>query len=248
MIQDHESSDKEQREKVLRRLKKILALTNSSSAGEAAAAMHQAQKLMAAHGLTQSDVEQSQVEEAGVDLTAVEAPLWESALISVVTRALGVQCLVQRELPTPGFRRAKARVVFVGIAGRAEIASYAFESLRRQLKNDMRNLEASMGSGGRKLRFSPAWRENYARGWCSTLGSKVTALVDDPKVKKIIETYIEDKTSGRLAKIKRASSDSRLDSSAANGLFMLGAFDGKKASIHRAMNADKNQQQLLSSD
>lgn len=44
---------------VMRRLRKIMALTESSNPGEASAALHQAQVLMAKHNLTAEAVAQS---------------------------------------------------------------------------------------------------------------------------------------------------------------------------------------------
>ncbi|ELY4479046.1 DUF2786 domain-containing protein, partial [Salmonella enterica] len=55
------------KEKAIRRLKKLMALTGSSNANEASAALARAQKLADAHGITQDDIEILDINESICD-------------------------------------------------------------------------------------------------------------------------------------------------------------------------------------
>lgn len=74
--------DKAHRAKILSRIRKCLALAQSSEPHEAAAALRQAQKLMAQHGIDAVDIELSAVVEAYVPAgrSAQVPPRWLAAL------------------------------------------------------------------------------------------------------------------------------------------------------------------------
>lgn len=245
-----------ERERILRRLKKILALTQSSTPGEAAAALHQAQKIMDAHNLTEQDVARQNIKESRVPLSGADLPKWESALVSVVVQALGVQAMVERQKPMPGAgRRDRAKVIFVSDQGREELAAYAFQTLRRQLVRDLdaalrklmqeADIDPAYIESKRRVPIPPAWRERYALGWCSTLGQKVQALVNAP-VAAHVQAYIEDSTKGVMAQHKQAAQPKNESARKAGGVFeFLGAKDGRNAQIHRAVSAEDEEQLAL---
>ncbi|MGG6054536.1 DUF2786 domain-containing protein [Salmonella enterica] len=64
---------KDDKEKAIRRLKKLMALTSSSNANEASAALARAQKLANAHGITQDDIEILDINESICDYWPVGA-------------------------------------------------------------------------------------------------------------------------------------------------------------------------------
>lgn len=72
-----ESLDSPKMKAVMRRLKKILALSESSSPGEAAAAIQQAQSLMAKYNITEEGIAMSEITELGVNAKTVELERWE---------------------------------------------------------------------------------------------------------------------------------------------------------------------------
>ncbi|EHF4788490.1 DUF2786 domain-containing protein, partial [Salmonella enterica] len=63
----------ENKDKAIRRLKKLMALTGSANSNEASAALARAQKLMAAHGITQDDIDLSDINESICDYWPVGA-------------------------------------------------------------------------------------------------------------------------------------------------------------------------------
>lgn len=230
------STVQKDRERILRRLKKILALTESSSPGEAAAALHQAQKLMQAHGISEDDVEMVEITEASASLTSCDLPKWEALLITVSAQAIGVKAMIASVKPTPGYRRPKATVRFVGAGARPELASYAYDTLRRQLKRDLAATIESIIGEGKRMRINPAWREQYARGWCQEVYQKIASLAGPIPSAKAVDRYIKEKSNGKEASAKSAKKDK---SDVPAYFAQLGLKDGKKAQLHKAMGKDE---------
>lgn len=243
------------RAKVLRRLKKIMALSKSSNEGEAAAALHQAHRLMAAHGLTNQDVADSEVNAATSTLQSVFLTDWESALVDVVCSALQVKALVHRFVGKG--TKSKALIEFIGCGPRAEIAGYAFETLRRRLKADLRAAQhetlKEMGVETVKLSVLSAsirrkWRKAYAIGWCHKVKSQIANLEPiSEEVGAAIARYIEAK--GALparddAKQPRKRASVQDDTAA---FFMRQGFnDAKHVQLNKAMSAGNQNTSRLS--
>ncbi|EEJ5271223.1 DUF2786 domain-containing protein, partial [Salmonella enterica] len=77
----------ENKDKIIRRLKKLMALTGSSNANEASAALARAQKLMETHGVTQDDIEILDINESICDYWPVGAsnpPRYMAYLLQVI--------------------------------------------------------------------------------------------------------------------------------------------------------------------
>lgn len=109
--------------KIMDKIRKLLALSESSNEHEAAAAMRQARKLMDKHQLSSVD---SEVFAAGCTTIAsksVRHPKWESDLASMVGDAFGCSSYL-------GYHRVR----FVGPHGMTEVAGYTFNVLLRQLR------------------------------------------------------------------------------------------------------------------
>ncbi|MDN3578687.1 DUF2786 domain-containing protein [Chitinimonas viridis] len=114
--------------KVLGKIKKCLALAKSGNEHEAAAAMRQAQKLMAEYNVGEQDVLASEVSEASAKAGAKSVPAdWESFLADVVARAFGCTLLF-----TSGWTGGSWK--FIGCGAAPEVAGYAFAVLLRQAK------------------------------------------------------------------------------------------------------------------
>lgn len=84
------------KQKVLEKIKKCLALGESANEHEAAQAIRQAQILMEKYGISEMDVELSAVSEKGVGCSAT-LPNWHQVLISRCAKAFGVGCYMSRE-------------------------------------------------------------------------------------------------------------------------------------------------------
>ena len=114
---------------VLDRIRKLLALGQSSNAHEAASALAHAQRLMSEHDLSVQDLDAADIELHGCDDSAMSRarrpPGYENALANMLKEAFGV--LVVRRAD-PG-----QRICFYGPAVRAQVAAHCYVVLLRKL-------------------------------------------------------------------------------------------------------------------
>lgn len=116
------------REAIIAKIKKCLALAKSSNEHEAAIALRQAQRLMQQHGITDFDVETADIQEEATNAGASSHPArWECGLATRVAKAFECQVFLAVWWPV-------GKWTFVGVAPAAEIASYAFAVMFRQVK------------------------------------------------------------------------------------------------------------------
>jgi len=184
------------RAKIISRIRKCLALAASSQPHEAAAALRQAQKMMAQHRINAVDVELSAVAEAHVPAgrSAQVPPLWLAGIAQVVSEAFGVEKLYTT------CRGRPSQFCFTGIGASAEVAGYAFTVLRRQC-------EAARTAYYTKLKSRRSKRvlqaDMYATGWIAAVDRTVRDFAQ--AVPGVVHDYIDKKTTNRerLAPIER---------------------------------------------
>ena len=137
---------------VMRRLKKCLALAMNPAAapGEAKNAMRMAQKLMAAHKITDGAIASSEIDEFRYQSTkAATPPPWEGSLLSMLARAFGSRCYWEGGRGYKGMRD-KGYWVVLAHKPQLEMIQYAFDVIRRQLikaRASMLRSEPSQGGG-----------------------------------------------------------------------------------------------------
>jgi Protein of unknown function (DUF2786) len=242
--------DQKEREKVLKRLKKVLALSESSNAGEAAAALHQANLIMQKYGLSSVDCGIYELEESSSALTSSDLRRWESSLIGVVAKAIGVAILIQKYEPTKGIRRNKANVIFIGEAYRSKIAVYAFESLRKKLRMDLKQsfnqmLDSALPPENREqsfhLKISAKQRDIYAFAWCESVSKKVHAIA--PSNPEAVEAYIESRLTPKPPTNEETNQKRRTRKKTMSPidtyLYRKGINDGKNVSLHHGVDGNQ---------
>ena len=117
------------KEKVLDKIKKCLALGKSANEHEAAQALKQAQALMRKYEISDADVALSDIgEQSGGRKMAFKLAQWQWNVANMVADVFGCEC----------YKRGKT-MMFYGLGNRAEIAAYAFEVVYRQIAADRRN-------------------------------------------------------------------------------------------------------------
>lgn len=232
-------------QKVMRRLRKILALANSSNPGEAAAALQQAKTIMDRYGIDAVDAEATAVTETTVSSSRADMPAWESILLSVVRNSLGVQIIYQQYRRKAGYRRPKTDITFIGEGPKAQIAAYAFEVLRKKLGKSMKEstqalLAKAMPGGvppGTTYRLTAKQRNAYAVGWCASVHSKVSQLV--PTASPAVKRYMETRYADAKASEQRALAKEKADP-VADYMRRQGIADGDEVAIHQAMSSSQS--------
>lgn len=216
-------------ERAIDKIKKCLALAASSNANEAATAMRQAQALMAQHGLNTDDVQLSDVKaetaKAGTAQTPVQYISW---LVSVIKKAFGVDAIF-----LPHFKGADVK--FIGIDTQAEIASYAFSTLLRQLKADRSAYMKKLSRYKRANKIRKA--DVYAEGWVRAVNAKVIEFAQPESSQELIKRF-QDKAHPETETMNaRAPKNRKADNSAR----WEGFLQGGKANLNHGVNADQRE-------
>lgn len=185
------------RDEALDKIKKCLALAASPEAHEAAAALRQAQKLMAQFGLTEADVTLADVAEVRQEAQNAPVVQWEVALASVVAQAFGCDIFTQAH-PRLGKSlqvRRQRYYVFVGVGPAPEVAGYAFDVLARQCAKDRRR-HIGRQSKNCKAKTKVARGDLYAEGWIAGVRDKLERLAGNERNAALIAQYMAQRHAG----------------------------------------------------
>ncbi|WP_409320085.1 DUF2786 domain-containing protein [Pseudomonas putida] len=220
--------DKSKLERVIRKIKRCLALSKSSNETEAATAMRQAQALMREYRLTELDVRLSDVDEVQSEKYRVNRrPTWDRHLSSIVAQVFGVRPLSYRHWCESSGRRVD-RALFVGVSPAPQIAIYAYEALLVKLTLARREYVALVRSGKSRSAYSPETAgDHFALAWVSAVHGKLHELLprgeEDPALthysdgrdlvaveaqdQALIEQYLAGQEIGKARKVPKVELD-----------------------------------------
>ena len=222
------------KQKILDRLKKLLALAGSSNPNEAAVAFKQAQKLMQAHALSDLDVDLLEVCRA--DSAVVMASMPQShtiGLANLVETAFGCRVILSG-------RPGAVYFSFVGVGDAAEIACYVFDVLLRQLNGARKSFIAT--SLDKRLKRSTKTRraDLYCRAWVTRIAETIEAFVMSDRDKALIESYWERNFGQASQHVAKTRSAQRRDTSA----YIAGLKDAAGVTLNRAMKGSRTPDRL----
>lgn len=222
-------------DKILRKIKRCLALARSSNANEAATALRQAQALMEKHGVTREDVAASDVDSyvAGAASAGKMPPAHTAMLANMVAIAFGVELIYQRRYSG---EKLEGVFEFYGIDSTPEIAGYAFEVLARQLKKD-RN--AYVTSLNKRLKRATKIRRGdlYAQGWVQAVRHKVVARRPGEAEQRAMAIYRGKRwPNAETAEGRDTTQKARTHDMEAR---LRGLVDGDKVEFHQGVNGSK---------
>ena len=202
---------------VLEKIKKCLALSKSANEHEVAQAMKQAQALMKKYEVDAVDVALSEVSEKGCDRQmAFKLASWQWEVAKMVADIFGCE----------SYKRGKT-MMFYGLGNRAEIAAYTFDVVYRQI--------------------SVARREflKACEGWLAGAWNKVKKFEMSDEEKTVMDGYTEKEHKGMPIAATRDAKSSKLEgTSVALEALMLGNEAGKKVQLHHAMNGKEGVKQI----
>lgn len=188
---------------LLAKIRKCLALSRSANENEAAAALAKARELMDANGIDDATLALADFDESNARASRnLKPPRWESILASAVCRVLTVAQFIN----DLGDR------TFVGRGPRAEIASYAFVVLYRQLKTAR---AVYIGTALRRCKpgRKRARADAFCEGWALSVHQLIAKLIPEPEPDEGLQQYLIVMhpglvpVSSRAAKMKRAAND-----------------------------------------
>lgn len=208
---------KDEREALIDRIRKCLALAKSANEHEAAAAMAKAQKLMRDHNLGLGDVEFDEATARGNGCSA-KPPLWETSLIIAVKLAFPCHAFLD-----DGCWK------FVGRAPSAELGAYAFTVLHRQLKaaraEHIRTRLRRVRPGRKTARA-----DEYCEGWMVAILSKLRKLAVAREPDQKLAEHVRD----RYHLVPLEDNRRKVSGSAGND-YWHGYNAGRAADLHRPM-------------
>ena len=215
------------------KIKKLLALSQSSNVHEAALALQRAQELMQKHNVTMTHVRLADVKEAKAFVGKVKNPAshikW---LARMVADAFGCNMILMPEYV--GFYGWVTSVQFIGIDTAAELSSYAFDVLRRQLERDRKHHLTTLKRCKRATKVRRA--DAFCRAWVRTAASKVVALAPKPEQQDAITQWIETNHGDSLQKdTDRKHTKARRDDV---GSIFAGMQAGDQAQLHAGMDGE----------
>lgn len=227
--------------KVLEKIKKCLALSQSSEAHEAAAAMRQAQKLMEHHGISERDLALDDVgtfqARAGAGKTP---PVHVASLATMVARAFGAELVYSAR-----YRRGRwmGVVEFYGVNGSADVAGYAFDVLGRRLRSDR---SAYLASLNKRLKRATKVRRGdlYAQAWVEAVARTVTPQRRTTAENAIIEAYAAERWSEGLKDCQTRDNSKGARWHDASAL-REGYADGREVDFHQGVSSAGQSQAVI---
>ncbi len=116
------------RERVIERVRKLLALSNSSNEHEAALAAAHAQRLLAEHNLAMSELEMREEGAGEAELTVAKTvPKWLSSLFAVVAHTFDCMAVVASSADA-------GRLRFIGVGEDPAVAACTLQFLMQELR------------------------------------------------------------------------------------------------------------------
>jgi hypothetical protein len=225
---------------IIEKIKKLLALTNSSNEHEAALAAGHAQRLLAEHNLVMADIDASRRPDKAdkVETAASKTlPKWLRHLSAGVSSAFDCQAVHH-----PAF----GRLTFIGVGADVQIAAYTFTYLDRTVRKlcgayMRQHVSPTIASRHREL-----MRQSYYLGAVST----ITARLREQKVRTPV-------TPGALVPVKEGLIRQTMNElgnlrtlhsrrSYINGdAYSRGETDGGQVGIHRGIGGASSPQKIL---
>lgn len=221
------------RDDALKKIKKCLALGQAADAHEAAAAMRQAQKLMAEHQVTERDLSLVDVREIEARASTLALSQWEANLAHMVAESFGCEMFTRARagFNDSGNYGRQRFMVYVGLDAAPEVAAYAFEVLSRQCARARR---AHMRKQPRNCK--PATRaargDEFARGWVAGASHLVERFAQREKDEVLLLTYMEQKYPNMFTTTARDAAKRRRQDA---GHQMAGFRAGRDAELHRGV-------------
>lgn len=173
-------------DKILDKVKKCLALSSSSNAHEAEAALRQARKLMEAHSLTEEDVHAAEASEHKSDAGAKFHPaLWETMLATKIADAFGSRVIFFGS----AYWGEKGRWSFIGCGPDPEIAHYAFDVLVLQAKR-ARTSHIKTKLKRCKTAIKTRRADLFCEGWVRSVTGVIAAFCETQQKCVAIDAYM----------------------------------------------------------
>lgn len=215
-------------ENILRKIKKCLALSQSSEPAEAAAALRQAQKLMTLHNVDALDLKRSDIGTAEVRSKASVSRIkdWELSLLNTVAKAFG--CSLMWRDSSSYSQNVFGCYTLVGLKSQVQLAQYTADVMQRKLMKARAEFLKTVPHYYYRQEKTAAG-DGFCHGWVMAVKKTVHEFAMPDETKRLIKEHLDTETEGRDAKKPQ---ERQCD---ADGL-RAGYEAGQAESIHRPLN------------
>ena len=207
---------------VLERVRKLLALGQSSNPHEAAAAMGHAQKLMREHGISDADLRLADFERSAAGRPVGKRPAHYIAVLAfLVADTFGCRMMLSSD----------RRMSFYGVAARVDLSIYAFVVLQRQLATARR---AYLATQSKRLKRSTlvARADNFAAGWVYSCQVLLQAMALSSHELALLDAF--EQTFGALSSVSTRSAGNARQ--ADGEAYRQGRKEGRSARLDRGLS------------
>lgn len=173
------------RETILEKIRKCMALTKSANEHEAAAALRQARKLMETYQVSHAEMLAVGVTEVSTRAGVIaKPPRWESYLGGYIANVFGCRLLFREGVISP------SHWVFIGLPPANDVAAYSFEVLFRQARAARKEFMAQhLKRFGRTNKIRRA--DLFSQGWVQSACNTVSPLTLADGAEEAIRSYME---------------------------------------------------------
>ncbi len=225
---------------IIEKIKKLLALANSSNEHEAALAAAHAQRLLSEHNLGMADIQATHKPDSAerVELQSSKTlPKWLRHLSAGVCSAFDCQAV---------HHPATAKLTFIGVGADAPVAAYTFEYLERTIRRLCSDYMKQHAVNSIPARHRELRRQSYYLGAVSTVSSRLTEQkcctpVTSSALVPVKEALIRQ-TMSQIGPIRTMHSRRSYINADA---YTKGQDDGRQMGIHRGLKQEKAQQHSL---
>lgn len=225
----------EEKDKIISKIKRCLALSKSSNEHEAATALRQASSMMQKYGIDEDDIEASDINSVEAETKFGKNPAtYQIMLSNLICKLFGCKAyFVQNR-----FRNSK--FAFLGEEMYATIASYAFDVLHAQLTRARKEYMRTELKGMVYSKNKRARAEVFCQGWISAVKSKVENIMPPKTNLPLIEMIYKDIALGGTLKASKTDINAVVPND-----YYAGRDAGKKAVLHSAMYSNATNSGLL---
>lgn len=225
---------------IIEKIKKLLALANSSNEHEAALAAGHAQRLLSEHNLAMADIDATNKPDKADKVETVvpkTLPKWLRHLSSSVSTAFDCQTV---HYPATG------KMVFIGVGADVEIASYTFSYLHRVVRKLCTNYVRHHVDDRITGRNRELLKQSYLLGAASTIAlrlreQKIQTPITSTALVPVKEGLIKQ-TMSELGKLRTVHSRKSYINAEAYG---KGQNDGRQVGINKGIGGSANSSKNL---
>jgi len=225
------------RSQAIEKIKKCLRLSKSANEHEAAQALKQAQILMQQFGITDIDVQLSEIKESSLKVP-LSIPIWQHWLFAVCTRTFGVDGYIEMAIyASTGKKKAQYR--FYGIPPKPELAAYAYEILLRQLRAARQKYMKEELSRVRLAKNKTYRADKFCEGWVMAASSQVKNFAISESEQQQLQAYREELNLNDKAKPRTVKPSQSVKQNDDMDL-LEGFMKGKDAQLNHGVNGAEN--------